>query len=86
MRVKGVVGIFVVTALILLVPIAMHFTDEVNWGLLDFIIAGALLSGAGLLIQLTIICTHNRQVRFIVGAVVAMAVLTIWAHLAVGIV
>jgi hypothetical protein len=43
------------TALILLVPlVAMQFTDEVNWGVADFVLAGALLGGTGLLLhQLT---------------------------------
>src|SRR3982751_4077064 len=42
-----------VVALILLLPLlAMQFTDEVRWGVADFVIAGALLFGAGLTYEL----------------------------------
>jgi hypothetical protein len=40
------------TALILLVPlVAMQLTDEVDWGVFDFVSAGALLGGSGLLLH-----------------------------------
>ena len=40
------------TALILLLPlVAMQITDEVNWDLADFVFAGALLGGSGLLLH-----------------------------------
>ena len=40
------------TALILLVPlVAMQITDEVDWGVADFALAGALLWGTGLLLH-----------------------------------
>jgi hypothetical protein len=44
-----------VTALVLLVPlVAMQFTDEVDWSVGDFVFAGALLVGTGLLIELAV--------------------------------
>jgi hypothetical protein len=40
------------TALILLVPlVAMQITDEVDWGVADFVFAGALLGVTGLLLE-----------------------------------
>jgi hypothetical protein len=40
------------TAFILLLPlVAMQFTDEVDWGVADFVLAGALLGGTGLLLN-----------------------------------
>jgi hypothetical protein len=40
------------TAFILLLPlVAMQFTDEVDWGVADFVFAGALLGGTGLLLE-----------------------------------
>jgi hypothetical protein len=49
---RPAVRIAIVTALILLVPlVAMQFTEEVNWGVADFVAAGALLWGAGLLLR-----------------------------------
>ena len=45
----------VVTTVILLLPlVAMQFTDEVNWGVFDFVFAGALLGGTGLLLELAV--------------------------------
>jgi hypothetical protein len=44
-----------VTACILLLPlVAMQITDEVDWGLADFVLAGALLVGTGLLLELAV--------------------------------
>jgi hypothetical protein len=41
------------TALILLVPlVAMLITDEMAWGVADFVLAGALVAGTGLLLDL----------------------------------
>jgi hypothetical protein len=41
------------TALVLLVPlVAMQITDEVDWGVADFVLAGVLLAGTGLLLEL----------------------------------
>jgi hypothetical protein len=46
------VRIALATALILLVPlVAMQITDEVDWGVADFVVAGALLGGAGFLLH-----------------------------------
>jgi drug/metabolite transporter (DMT)-like permease len=47
-----VVRVALATAFILLLPlVAMQFTDEVDWGLADFILAGLLLGGTGLLMH-----------------------------------
>lgn len=46
------VRVALVTAFILLLPLgAMQFTDQVDWGVFDFVFAGALLGGAGLLLH-----------------------------------
>jgi hypothetical protein len=49
---RPAVRVALVTALILLVPlVAMQITDEVDWGLADFVLAGGLLGGTGLLLH-----------------------------------
>jgi hypothetical protein len=49
---RPAVRVGLATALILLLPlVAMQFTDEVNWGVADFVFAGALLGGTGLLLH-----------------------------------
>jgi uncharacterized membrane protein len=55
MRNKNIIRIALVTAAILAIPlVAMQFTDEVDWGLSDFIIIGALLLGTGLMYELIV--------------------------------
>jgi len=83
---QRVVIIFVVTALILSIPlIAMRFTSEVNWDLTDFMVAGALLLGTGIAIELVIRNLKTGTLRTIVLLVILLALFLIWAELAVGI-
>jgi hypothetical protein len=52
---RPAVRIALVTACILLVPlVAMQITDEVDWGVADFVLAGVLLGGSGLLLELAV--------------------------------
>ncbi len=86
-RLKIIMGI---AALLLLVPlIAMQFSKEVNWELRDFVIAGVLLFGTGLLIELilrTVLRTvKNRLHRVLLLAFTILALLLIWIELGVGI-
>jgi hypothetical protein len=49
---RPAVRVALATGLILLVPlVAMQVTDEVDWGVADFVFAGALLGGTGLLLH-----------------------------------
>ena len=49
---KPAVWIVAATALVLLsLFVAMQFTDGVDWGVFDFVFAGVLLAGGGLLIE-----------------------------------
>jgi hypothetical protein len=73
--------------LILLLPlVAMQFTDQVNWGLGDFALAGALLFGTLLTFELAVRSTGSLAYRGAVGLALAAAVLLIWVNLAVGII
>ena len=72
--------------IILLIPlIAMQFTDEVNWDLADFVVAGVLLLGTGLMGELVIRKVKNTNYRILIWVVLLLALLLIWAELAVGI-
>jgi hypothetical protein len=84
---KSIIRLALVTAFILLIPlVAMQFTAEVNWTLSDFVVAGALLFGAGLLFTLLARLGNNRPYRLAVGVAVAAGLLLVWANLAVGLV
>lgn len=82
------IGIVVlVTAAILLLPfIAMQFTGEVNWSTFDFVVAGVLLAGTGLAYVLATMKMSSARSRLAIGGALAVALLLIWAELAVGIV
>lgn len=86
MEIKIITRIALITAAILLVPlIAMAFTDEVNWGVMDFVIIGALLFGAGLVYELLVRQVSDTKRRLIIGVAIALVVSYVWAELAVGI-
>ena len=73
-----------ITVFILLIPlIAMQFTSEVNWDLIDFIIMGLLLFSFGSLFVLVSRKAPNR--RLLIAIVFITIFLLIWAELAVGI-
>ena len=74
-----------ITGLILLIPlIAMQFTAEVNWKIMDFIIMGLLLYCMGSLFILTARAI-NKKYRLFTAAIFVSASLYIWAELAVGV-
>jgi hypothetical protein len=78
--------IVLTVGLLLLIPfVAMQFTSEVNWTLSDFVIAAVLLLGTGLVCELVIRNVRNLKYRIAICAVVLLALLVVWAELAVGI-
>jgi hypothetical protein len=77
----------VATAAILLVPwVAMRFTDEVVWGVGDFLVAGILLFGTGLTYSVAARRANDAAYRIAVGVAVGAALLLVWVNLAVGII
>lgn len=86
MLIKNIARIALVTALMLLVPfLAMQFGTGVVWTLLDFVTAGVLLFGTGLVYELIARTAIHPTRRIVLIIVVTLALLLVWADLAVGI-
>ena len=86
MQNKRLIGIVITVAILLLIPaIAMQFTSEVKWGPFDFLVAGVLMLGTGLLCELVIRKVSTFKYRVALCAAVLIAFILIWLELAVGI-
>jgi len=84
---KPVTRVALVTVCLLLIPlVAMQFTDEVVWNLTDFVVAGALLFGSGLIYELVASKAGGITYRAAIGIAVAAAVTLVWVNLAVGLI
>jgi len=86
MKNKRLIIILATVSILLIIPlIAMQFSDEVNWTLGDFVIAGALLFGTGLMCELVIRKVKKIKYRIAICVTLLVLLLLIWAELAVGI-
>jgi hypothetical protein len=63
----------------------MQFTDQVIWKPADFIVAGVLLLGTGLVCELVIRKTKNIKYRIAICSAVLVLLVLVWLELAVGI-
>ncbi len=83
---KRLLRIVFAVALILLIPlIAMQFTDEVNWTLGDFVVAGLLLFGAGFALDMIVRKVNTSEYHIMLYVLLLVIFLLVWAELAVGI-
>ena len=82
---KRLAGILITVVVLLLIPlIAMLFTKEVSWTLSDFVAAGMLLLGTGLMCELVLRKVKKTKYRIAIVAVILVVLMLIWAELAVG--
>jgi hypothetical protein len=75
----------IATAILMLPLIAMNFTEEVNWGLFDFLVAGILLFGTGLTLEFIMRKIKSFKYRLLLGTSLFLLLILLWAELAVGI-
>lgn len=81
------IAIFLTVAALLLVPfIAMKFTDEVKWTPFDFVVAGVLLLGTGLAIEIVLRIVKQFKYRLAMCAAILFVLFIVWAELAVGLI
>ena len=86
MQNKRLVIILIIVAFLLLIPlIAMLFTNEVKWNLFDFVVAGALLFGTGLMCDFVMRKINKLWLRITICVILLITLLLIWVELAVGI-
>lgn len=74
-----------VAAIMLLIPyIVMKFTGEAKWSEFDFIVAGVLLFGTGLVCEVVLRLVTNFRYRLMICAGILVGLFLVWAELAVG--
>ena len=79
------VRILFIVVLILMVPlVAMQFSEEVQWGVGDFFVAGWLLFLAGVSIDFVLRMVESKR-RWLYILIVVFVWLLVWVELAVGI-
>jgi len=73
------IGIVLTVGFLLLIPlVAMRFTNEVNWTLLDFTVAGFLLLSAGLSCELVMRKVNNLWYRIVLCGAILMTLVLVW--------
>ncbi|MBV6474420.1 MAG: hypothetical protein JPMHGGIA_02726 [Saprospiraceae bacterium] len=78
--------ILVGATVILFVPlVAMLFTKEVKWTLFDFLVAGILLVGTGLVLELILRKVKEAKYKLLASIVLLVLFILIWTELSVGI-
>ena len=78
--------VVIATALLLLVPfVAMKFTSQVSWSLIDFLVAGVLLLIFGFTFEWLYRKLVSVKFRWIILAALFVVFVLIWAELAVGV-
>ena len=72
--------------LLLIIPlIGISFTDEFDWSLSDFIVAGLVLLVFSLSANFIVLRISNRNRRVFFMTILLILFLLVWAELAVGI-
>lgn len=86
MKNKRLIIILLIVSFLLLIPlIAMQFTNEVKWSLFDFMVAGILLLGTGLIGELVWRKVKSKGLRIAISVALLVMLFLIWVELAVGI-
>ncbi len=75
-----------VAALLITPAIAMRFNPEVQWTAFDFLLAGAILIGAGLVCEVVVRASRDWSYRLGVLVTLATAILLFWINGAVGVI
>jgi hypothetical protein len=77
---KRSVGILIAVAVLLLIPVIGGFP----WSRIDFVIAGLLLLGTGLAIEIALRLVKTTAYRVAVCVAILLVLFLVWTELAVG--
>lgn len=77
--------LLVITGLLSIPLVAMQFTNDVNWSLSDFAIAGFLLFGTGLACEFSLQNIRKATYRLAICGGLLLLLCLLWLELAVGI-
>jgi len=80
------VGWTLVAGLLITPAFAMRFSEEIQWTMSDFLFAGIILIGAGVIAELAVRASGAWSYRIGAGLAVLASVLLIWINGAVGII
>lgn len=74
-----------IISLLLLIPfIGMQISNEVQWSVFDFVVAGGLLTITGFAIDFVIRKTKSVNRRFLLISAITLLFMLIWVEIAVG--
>jgi len=82
---RTIIMLSIVVSLLLTPLIAMQFTEEVKWTLMDFIIAGFILFGAAIGLEYFIRKVQDNKKKIGLILCLVAIVILVWMELAVGI-
>jgi hypothetical protein len=66
--------------------VAMQFSDEVQWGVLDFALTGVLLFGTGITAEVIVRTSRNNAYRAAAGVALAASLMLVWLTMGVSII
>lgn len=85
-KTKTILILLSLVIIVLLIPIiAMQFTNEVHWSVMDFVMAGILLFGTSLAIEFVLRKVKSNKHRILICGIILFTIFLLWAELAVGI-
>lgn len=83
---KRMNGILLAIVVLLLIPFtAMQFSEEVNWTVFDFVVAGILLTGTGMACEFVFQKFPKTTHRIAICGSILLLLCLVWVELAVGI-
>ena len=85
---KRLIGILAAVAVLLTIPFIAGLFGGMNWSKFDFLAAGVLLLGTGLIIELVLRLVKTTALtafRLVICGAVLLALLAVWVEIAVGV-